>query len=281
MRVLIATPAWPPTGFDVERARRAEALGRGALEDGHDVQVLAGGSATSRELVREDSRDEGIELVSLRRGDPWPTHWMRGGDVGVTRELEALLAERRPDVLHVVGWARLTHDLVLTAARAGVPAVLELWGHAASCLLGTRRRPEDGAACDRTFGPYECVSCAAKVPPATPWVPTDQAYLNAGHRAAAIGRELALARARLVPDEDHGEALMRGLGGEFPPLLVPPPEGDPAWLPFHTDLWRRVAGQGPPPAREVGEPEWFESRLRAAAEANWDRAARGGPPPAD
>lgn len=205
----------------------------------------------------------------LVRDDPCPTHWMREGSVRVSRWLRGLLHAFDPDVVHVCGWERLTSDPVLTAARAGVPAVVDLVDHRVTCLLHTRRRPEDGEACERTYGPYECVPCAGH--PA--WVARDRAYLAFGERAAALGRELALARARLVPDEEHGEALVRALGGPVGPLLVTPPPGHPERVAFHAGLYRRVVEAGPPSAEEAGSEEWFEERMRAAAEAAWDEDA--------
>ena len=228
---------------------------------------LADAADEARFVTATPTDDPRAEV--LLRGDPRPTHWMREASVAVTRRLRGLLHTYAPDVVHVLGWTRLTSDPVLTAARAGVPAVVDLVDHRVTCLLHTRRRPDDGAPCERTYGPYECVPCAGH----PQWVARDRAYLAFGERAAALGREFALARARLVPDEEHGEALVRALGAPVGPVLVAPPAGHPERVAFHADLYRRVAAAGPPSQEEAGTEPWFEERMRAAAEAAWDEAA--------
>ncbi len=218
---------------------------------------------------------EPADLPGLRlfqRDDPCPTHWMRSGSVPATRWLRGLLRELAVDLVHVRAWQGFTHDPVLVAARLGIPAVVDLPDHSATCLLGTRRRPEDGTPCGETYGPYACVPCAARVQPVPRGLGTDRAYLAFGERAAALGREIALARARLVPSAEHGEQLVRALGTALGPLLVAPPRGEPGHDAFYRDLYRRVVALGPPPPEEVGERPWFAERMRAASEEAWDQA---------
>lgn len=261
MRVLLVAP-------DYSADAPTRGLVGGLVAAGHHLTV-----ATAAD-VPIDERDGRLRVVGCHRRDPCPTHWMREGSVAVTRLLRMLLQEEEPQVVHVMGWSRLTCDPVLTAAQEGVPALVELTDHRATCLLGTRLRPESGEVCDRTYGPYECVPCAAQVPPHPTWVATDQAYLSFGERAAALGRELALARARLVPDEQHGQDLVLGLGAPPGPLLVSPGPHDPARVPFYEDLYGRIASLGAPGPGEVGERAWFEERMRATAESAWDAGAR-------
>lgn len=261
MRVLLFAPDYPADPHAAE-------LVRGLASAGHHLTVATATGAPVDEL------DGRLRVVGCHRRDPCPTHWMREGSVAVTRLLRRLLEEEEPDIVHVMGWSRLTSDPVLTAARVGVPALVELTDHRATCLLGTRRRPESGESCDRTYGPYECVPCAAQVPPLATWVAKDQAYMSFGERAAALGRELALARVRLIPNEEHGEELVYGLGALPGPLLVSPDSLAPGRVPFHVDLYRRIASLGAPGPEEVGEQTWFEERMRATAEATWDAGAR-------
>ncbi|MDA1264403.1 MAG: hypothetical protein O2816_04915 [Planctomycetota bacterium] len=272
MKVLLVEPTYPVPGSRGVHRGRDLALGMAAA--GHLVEVLAAGPPRGHEHARSREHDGAVSLHRVHRADPYPEHWMRESCVAVTRLVRGLVGELEPDVMHVSAWTGLTADLVLVAARAGVPAVIELRDHRATCLLGDRVRPESGAACAETYGPYACVRCAAQVPPKPSWVPTDMAYLSFGQRAAALGRELALARARLVPDEDHGEALVRALGAEIGPLLVAPSDEHPDRVAFHLGLYGRVVELGPPGPSEVGDEAWFEERLRAADEAAWDAAAR-------
>lgn len=242
---------------------RVQRLASGAVGAGHEVSLwFASGDPPA-----------GVRADTFRREDPCPTHWMREGSVEGTRALRGVVHELAPDVVHVFGWTGLTSDIVLTAARAGVPSVVELHDHRSTCLLRTRRRPEDGSECTRTYGPYDCVPCASSVHP-TPWVTMEKAYMTFGERAGALGRELALARARLIPSEQHGEELVRHLGHGVGPLFVLPPES--AEREFFEGLYTRVAEAGAPSEDETGTEQWFEERMRAAEEGLWDEGFAAG-----
>ncbi len=167
MRIALAAPAG-----DLLAARVGEALGRA----GHSVLRLPN--------VRADVHAE---------------HWQKSWHPATTRALRRLLREEAVEVLHVLGWRGLTRDLVHAAARERVPAVVSLQDASTSCLLGTRVLPE-GGDCAVPAAANPCLSCAGRTGLRTPWVPPDAQFLAQYTHFEDLGRELRLARVRLVHD---------------------------------------------------------------------------------
>lgn len=228
MKVLLAVHGYPPElvgGTELG----AQALARAAAAAGHQVTVVAGSLVPgphfriSQDTDHDPESGAPVAVRRFHRSDLYFDHWQKGCSVEVNRAFRELLDELRPDVLQVEHWLRLSNDLVATAARAGVPAVVRLNDHTTTCLLTFRVHPGDRRPCAREYAPSECVRCAAQVPPHTPWVPVDQQYLAFGQRAATLARELQLARARLVPSLAHGALLARRLGDPSLDMRVVPP----------------------------------------------------------
>jgi len=206
VKIVLAVHAYPPEGVGGTELL-TQALAQELARAGHAVLVVSGslevGSGTRA------SQDGDVRVLRLRREDLYFDHWQKGTSYPVRRAWRELLAAERPDVVHVQHWLRLSNELVLDAAHAGVPAVVSLHDHTTSCLLAFRVRPEDGAACEASYGPMACVSCAGKVAPRTPWVPIDQQYLSFAMRRSTLERELTLARKVCVPSAAHAAALLR------------------------------------------------------------------------
>lgn len=242
-----------------------------ALGDhGVELQVFAAGSPAP-DAPEGSPPDLAIERV--QRLDRFPEHWQKGRSAAVAATLRATLEHFAPDLVHVHAWRSLSDDLVLGAARAGVPAVVSLHDHYVSCLLATRIDPTTGAPCERAFGPHPCVSCASGVPPRTPWVPVEEQYMALALRRECLLRELRLARKRLVPAGDSAAILtplMPLLPGAPSPTFETEPAADaPRAL---TALYDEVVADGAPEPGELPSEEWFEERLRASAQDAWDRA---------
>jgi glycosyltransferase involved in cell wall biosynthesis len=229
VRVALAVHGWPPEGTGgTERSVRALALA--LARAGHQVLVVcgslrrAGGEAV--ELEREvEPADGRLEVVRVRRPDLYFDHWQKSLHPGVSASLRALLREHSAEVLHVHHWLRLSRDLVHAAALEGVPAVVTLHDAWASCPVAFRVRPDDRSTCDVPAGPHPCVACAGALPPRTPWVPTDEAWMGFARRQQDLLRELELARAVTLPTAAHAGALERQLGlaaGTLGATLLPP-----------------------------------------------------------
>lgn len=219
MKILFAVHGFPPEligGVELHTRELACALAR----LGHTIYVVAGTLAASSvegdvELRREvflGSQRERIEVVRIARHDLYFDHWHKSKSSAVSRAFRGLLREIRPDAVHVQHWIRLSRDLVSVAAREGIPSVISLHDSWASCPIVFRVRTDTKLACDAPVGPNPCIKCAGRVPPHTPWISTENAYMLLAERQRDIERELELARALVTPSAAHARALERHLG---------------------------------------------------------------------
>jgi len=208
VKVLLVVHGFPPElsgGTELVAATDAEAL----VNAGCEVVVATGTLARGEGLVERDveTREDGVRIHTLARPDLHFDHWHKSRSGRVGAEFEEVLAEERPDVVHVHHWTRLTRDLVLIAARKRVPSVVTLHDHFTTCLVTFRVPPTDPEPCDVTLAADPCLACAGTLPPATPWVGPSEARLLLAERTRGLMRELQLARRILVPSRAHGEAL--------------------------------------------------------------------------
>ena len=229
MKILFCVHAWPPEQQGgTENAARALAIA--LTRAGHEVCVVAGSLRRSRvegEVQLEVETEEGgLKVLRLLRPDLYFDHWHKSRSPQVVRALREILREERPDVVHVHHWIRLSRDLVLAAARAGVPAVVSLHDLWTSCLIAFRLLPGSGAFCEAPIAAHPCIACAGKLAPRTPWVPLEAAFLALAERQRDLACELALARVRIVPSRAHARALagfFSDAGGALAELEVVPP----------------------------------------------------------
>ncbi|MCB9914255.1 MAG: glycosyltransferase [Planctomycetes bacterium] len=243
MKLLLAVHGYPPElvgGTELA----AEGLARGLAAAGHDVTVVAASLAprTPGAVRVERGEQDGVRVVRVTRPDLYHDHWQKSRSVRVNAVFRELLRELAPDVVHVLHWLRLSRELVAVAARAGVPSVVSLNDAWTSCPLGFRVDPRSGAVCEREYGGTACVPCAGSVPPRTPWVPLEAAFLEARPREQDLARELAWARVLLAPSRAHAARLARftfGLTAER--LRVVPPAAPAFSAPA------RVEPAAPPP----------------------------------
>ncbi len=227
MRVLLAVHGYPPElRGGTEGA--TQALARACAARGHEILVVAGSLdhgpefRISEQEDRDPSTGARIRVSRLHRSDLYFDHWQKLHSPQVGEAFSILLREWRPDVVHVMHWLRLSDDLVLRAARAGVPALVSLGDHLTSCLLSLRVHPERRGPCTELQSTGVCLSCAGALAPRTPWVPLEQQMILFGERRAGLERELKLARQRIVPSLAHGEALARATGRTLGALVIPP-----------------------------------------------------------
>jgi hypothetical protein len=250
MRVLSLAPsgAEPRRARALERARAEARLLRGA---GHEVWL-----ATPQ---RADADERSV--LAFVRGDRLPDHWHKSRDPGCERALMDTVRDLGIELVHVHHWQGLSRSLVLAAARAGVPAVVSLHDAWIACPIGSRVRPAMGA-CDAVVGAHPCLACAAETGPRTPWVPMEQSFLALAERQRDLQRELELARVRWITSPELALQLERWLGAPLRTESM-----------FEPELERLVAGyraalvQGAP---RVAAEEWFEARMQAEAQRNWD-----------
>ena len=184
--------------LDVARRQRAR---------GMKVEVLAG-SMHPRERVEIDSEEvDGIPVHRLHRDDLYFDHHVKMWHPAVEAAFEQLLRERRPALVHVHHWVRLTCNLVEVCARVGVPAVVTLHDYYTSCPRAFRRRRDD-AACRRVLSAESCVDCVPRYGYEPVHELADGVELYRDHFRA----ELSLAQAVLVAVGSTADLLHEATG---------------------------------------------------------------------
>ncbi len=191
-----------------------ERLGQALSSAGARVSLLCGSSLAKSEATLERFDLGGIEAFRLHRSGLFVDNWERSYAPEVEQIFARLLADLKPDVVHVHHWIRLTRTLVKTASAGGYPAVVtlhDLWSTCPRCF-----RVRDDGFCTRALSPEECRSCV----PIDPW--WSQSEIDAGIQGFArdFRRELELAARRFVPTEAHGRFLAQALGRSFDDFTV-------------------------------------------------------------
>lgn len=220
--------------FDVAQRQRAHGL---------QVEVWSGTKHWRDRLTTTHDVVEGLPVHRVHRDDLYFDHHAKMWHPGVEAEFGRFLRERRPALVHVHHWVRLTCNLVETCWRHGVPAVVTLHDYYTSCPRAFRRRADD-EACRRPLSAASCGTCV----PRYGYEP--QAEVDAGIELYAdhYRAELSLAAAVLVAvgstadllhtttgvPRDRYEVLPLGYRPRFPglPPLAPPSAGAPLRFAF-------------------------------------------------
>ena len=225
MRICLVAHGYPPELVGGTETS-VQGLARGLAARGHDVAVVAGsmqheqGFRTSEATDVDPVSGARVRVHRIHRADLFFDHWQKSGSERAAAAFRAFLREARPDLVHVNHWIRLSHDLVACAAREGIPAAVTLHDLWTSCLVSFRVRPDTKEFCEVPLAPHPCLSCAALVPPRTPWVPAEAQAMALAERRAELVRELRLARAVLAPTRTHAEAVAGLLGVDAASLSI-------------------------------------------------------------
>ena len=155
MRILLATELYRPSIGGTER--HVEQLEAALTARGHHVVV----ATTSPQLHEVDPphvrRLGGWAEVAIRRHARPEQHFHPpAADPGVVRQLVALCASERIDVVHAHGW--IAHSAVRAAWRRDLPVVVSLHDYGLDCARRSRLLP-DGSPCAGPE-PEACRSCA-------------------------------------------------------------------------------------------------------------------------
>lgn len=218
MKILLCVHGYPDE-FVGGTERSAQFLAQGFGQAGHEVVVFCGSAtgalegqvAVREELHEVEGASHALKVLRVTRPDLYFDHWHKSQSARVATRFREVLEREKPDLVHVLHWIRLTRDLVLLAAQAGVPAVVSLNDSFLSCPLVFRVESAGGTACERSLSAMHCLSCAGRVAPRTPWVDMEGGFLKLGERTRDLLRELHMARAVIVPTEGFAkrqEALM-------------------------------------------------------------------------
>lgn len=161
MRILHAVHGYPPEQVGGTELY-VQSLARRQVERGHDV-LVAHGSLELRprvEVVR--GRDGSVECARIHRDDLYFDRWDKAHHPGVSLAFLDLLAEWRPDVVHVHHWIRLSSDLVRRARQAGARTVVSLHDQYVACPRVFRLPEGEAAFCEARPAPDPCVPCVPR-----------------------------------------------------------------------------------------------------------------------
>ena len=180
----------------------------------HALSVYTGSLKwTERFTVDEEHREteagNPYEVTTIHRNDLYFDRWDKAFNPVVEKHFRAFLAERKPDLVHVHHWVRLTSSLCATAARAGIPVVATLHDLYVTCPRFFRIHKK-GHLCEAPLSVEHCVPCAER------WLFQGDEEIAAavtGFTRDVIS-ELSCATRILAPSTSHADTVLARLGLE-------------------------------------------------------------------
>ena len=236
MKIFLVLHGFPPeTQGGTERA--VEALARAMIAAGHEVVVVAGSLNQAPTTVVGSEEHDGLKVLRLHRDDLYYESWFKAYSPGVSAAFEALLAEHRPDVVHVHHWIRLSSDLIRLSRAAGCVTAVTL--HDYFSVLGdpVRRADRDQVAAPR------CPSYVSAAEAAEAFELHRRDFLD----------ELSAAQLCFAPSAAHARGVQEVAPGALPSIEVTPP-------PLLDALPRRRLGDGPRGRRLVTWGALYEDK---------------------
>jgi glycosyltransferase involved in cell wall biosynthesis len=177
------------------------------LAAGQRVEVFSGTKHWRERVEWTHDEVDGIPVHRLHRNDIWFDHHAKMWHPEVEQQFRDFLLQRRPAVVHVHHWVRLTCNLVELCWRHGIPAVVTLHDYYTSCPRAFRRRAGD-EACRRVLSAASCGSCVPRYGYEPPSEIDAGIELFADHYRA----ELSLAAAVLVAVGSTADLLAQTTG---------------------------------------------------------------------
>ncbi|MCB9869048.1 MAG: glycosyltransferase [Planctomycetes bacterium] len=107
------------------------------------------------------SEMDGCPMFQIQRDDWFFDHYAHSYHPGVSRLFRELVAQRRPDVVHLHQWVRLSSDMVAIARALDVPVVVTLHDVYTSCPRAFRLH-RDGNPCTRPLSVANCAPCVPR-----------------------------------------------------------------------------------------------------------------------
>lgn len=174
---------------------------------GMRVEVLTGTKHAAENVTLVADQLDGLPVHRMHRNDLFFDHHVKMWHPEVEARFEQFLRERKPALVHVHHWVRLTCNLIEVCERVGVPAVVTLHDYYTSCPRAFRRRQGD-EACRRVLSTASCADCVPRYGYEPPHEIADGIELFADTFRA----ELSLARAVLVAVGSTADLLAETTG---------------------------------------------------------------------
>ncbi len=209
--------------------------------EGVDVHVLCGSHVPWERVGIEELRVGEVPVHRLHRDDRYFDLYTKAWHPGVEAALRAFLRTRRPRVVHIHQWIRLTTDLVEIVQGEGIPAVVTLHDFYLSCPRAFRLRT-DGTACARPVGPASCRDCVPR-------------YGHEHDREIDLGIELFAAQSRA--ELTMADAVLVGVGSTADLLAATLGLPRELFAVLSLGYRRRFPGLPPLPAPRADEPLRF------------------------
>ncbi|MGE0143875.1 MAG: glycosyltransferase [Planctomycetota bacterium] len=190
----------PETQGGVESHVMELSLAQRAL--GLRPRVLCGSFMPWPKIGSESSFVEGIEVERVHRDDLYFDVFSKTWHPRLEDWIAQFLERRRPDVMHIHHWLRMSTNLVEIARRASIPVVVSLHDHWISCPRVFRMRADD-PACMRPLSPNACRDCVPRFGHET----ADEIDESIAVFHSEFRSELELAQSVLVATDSLGDRL--------------------------------------------------------------------------
>ncbi|MHC4941745.1 MAG: glycosyltransferase [Planctomycetota bacterium] len=206
MKVVEVVHGFPPEVVGGTE-RYVQRITEGLRDKGHQLFVYSGSLKWMEDFTVEAVEREGFELTTVHRNDLYFDRWDKAYNPLVEENFTQYLESRKPDLVHVHHWVRLTSNLGVVAARAGIPVVITLHDLYATCPRFFRMK-EDGSYCVLPLSPENCLHSAER------WLFQRDPEI----RSALISfqedvmAELAVATRIVTPSLTHAETVKERLG---------------------------------------------------------------------
>jgi glycosyltransferase involved in cell wall biosynthesis len=205
MKIVEVVHGYPPEVIGGTE-RHVQGITEGLRDRGHRLHVYSGSLEWLEDFTVEHSEREGYELTLVHRNDLYFDRWDKAYNPLVEESFRNFLNERKPDLVHVHHWVRLTSNLTALAAEAGIPVVVTLHDLYATCPRFFRMR-EEGTLCEVPLSAENCLHSAER------WLFQRDAEIRCAldFFKAEILSELKSATRLLAPSASHAAAVARHL----------------------------------------------------------------------
>jgi glycosyltransferase involved in cell wall biosynthesis len=206
MKIVEVVHGFPPEVIGGTE-RHVQGITEGLRDRGHDLHVYSGSLEWMENFTVELLDRDGYELATVHRNDLYFDRWDKAYNPLVEENFRNYLSERKPDLIHVHHWVRLTSNLIAIAAEAGIPVVVTLHDLYVTCPRFFRMK-DDGTLCDLPLSTENCLHSAER------WLFQRDAEIRCALAffKDEILNELKCATRLLAPSAHHAAAVRRHLG---------------------------------------------------------------------
>ncbi|TAN40353.1 MAG: glycosyltransferase [Nitrospirae bacterium] len=202
MKILQMVHGFPPE-FIAGTETYCEAVSRRLLERGHECLVLAGSWRSAPQATLETVDKDGLLVTRYLPLEGRPRYWTEEYDPEAEVLVRHLLADVRPDLVHLHHWLYLTNNLAAICTDLGIPVVVTLHDVWASCPR-IHRVHREGLFCREPLLTAPCLHCVER----TQWQTDREVDAALALRQQMVEAELSLASALIVPSEAHRSLLL-------------------------------------------------------------------------